>query len=57
MSRCKLSWRRKARRQFKCSALCVGGWIFAAISSAAISQAANCGDPDCAVVWVYWIGV
>ena len=40
MSRRKLSWRWNARRRFKFSALCVGGWFFAAISSAA-----NCGGP------------
>jgi len=34
-----------ARRRFKISALCIGGQFLAAISSAAISEAAYCGDP------------
>jgi len=34
-----------ARRRFKISAFCIGGQFLAAISSAAISEAAYCGDP------------
>jgi len=37
--------RQNARRRFKISALCIGGQFSAAISSAAISEAAYCGDP------------
>ena len=33
--------RRNARRRFKISAFCIGGQFLAAISSAAISEAAN----------------
>jgi len=44
--------RRNARRRFKISALCIGGQFLAAISSAAISEAAN--DRQLVVNSVLW---